>query len=105
MPSHTKRGVSGTMVCVGFVFVLNPRCADRFVLVGAVRRMDLSVKDSIKLGDRNCCWRWRWRWRWVWWGRCPVVAQAACLVEGSSQHRHHYHRRGFHFYYCMLIVL
>ena len=36
-----------------------------------------------------------------------MVAQAACLVEGSNQHCHHYHRRGFHFYfyYCVLIVL
>ena len=23
--------------------------------------------------------------------RCPVVAQAACLVEGSNQHRHRYY--------------
>ena len=65
MPSHTRRGACGTMVCVGFVFVLNPRWyADRFVLAGAVRRLLLllllsvfiravgvSVGDSIKLGE------------------------------------------------------
>ena len=37
----------------------------------------------------------------VW--RCPVVAQAACLVEGSSQPHYYYHRhrrrRGGHYYY------
>ena len=54
MPSHTRRGASGTMVCVDFVFVfiLNPRYADCFVLAGVVRRMvRLSVEDSIKLGE------------------------------------------------------
>ena len=56
MPSHTRRGAFGTTICVGF-----------FVLAGAVRRLlllllllllsvfigavDLSVKDSIKLGE------------------------------------------------------
>ena len=27
----------------------------------------------------------------MWWARCPVVAQSACLVEGSNQRQHHYH--------------
>ena len=52
MPSHTRRGDFGTTICVGF-----------FVLAGAVRRLlllllsvfvgsvDLSVEDSIKLGE------------------------------------------------------
>ena len=52
MPSHTRRGAVGTTLCVGFVFVLNPRCADRCVLAAVVRRMvRLSVQDSIKLGE------------------------------------------------------
>ena len=49
MPSHTRRGAFGTTVCVGFL--LDPRYADGFVLADAVRRMDLSVKDSMKLGE------------------------------------------------------
>ena len=60
MPSQTRRGAVGTTVCVGFVFVLNPRCADRFVLAGAGRRLLLllllsvfigAVGVSIKLGE------------------------------------------------------
>ena len=49
MPSHTRRGAFGTTVCVGFV--LNPRYADCFLLAVAVRCIDLSVEDSIKLGE------------------------------------------------------
>ena len=47
MSSHTRRGAFGTTVCVGFV--MNPRYADCFVLVGVVHCMDLSVEDSIEL--------------------------------------------------------
>ena len=58
MPSHTRRGAFGTAVCVGFV--LDPRYADCFVLVGVVRRRLLllllsvfigAVGVSIKLGE------------------------------------------------------
>ena len=41
-------------MCVGFVFVLNPRYSDRFVLAGVVRRMvrsSVEDEDSIKLGE------------------------------------------------------
>ena len=60
MPSHTRRGAcGGTTVWVGFVLLY----ADRFVRAGVARRLilllllsvsvsvDLSVTDSIKLGE------------------------------------------------------
>ena len=50
MPFHTRRGAFGTTVWVCVGFVLDPRYAVCFVLADAVRRMDLSLEDSIKLG-------------------------------------------------------
>ena len=36
--------------------------------------------------------------------RYPVVAQAACLVEGSNQHHYHYHHRAVIIIIIIIIV-